>query len=92
MAVLENYYQKLLDEIDVRINGTRPWDIAIHNSRTFKRILFNGSLGLGESYMDGWFDCEQLDVFFDKIFKNGINYKVGAVPALFAQVRGRLFV
>ena len=90
MAVLENYYQKLLDEIDVRINGTRPWDIAIHNSRTFKRILFNGSLGLGESYMDGWFDCEQLDVFFDKIFKNGINYKVGAVPALFAQVRGRL--
>ena len=73
MAVLENYYQKLLDEIDVRINGTRPWDIAIHNSRTFKRILFNGSLGLGESYMDGWFDCEQLDVFFDKIFKNGIK-------------------
>ena len=90
MAVLEGYYQKLLDEVDVKINGTRPWDIAIKNSKMFRRILFNGSLGLGESYMDGWFDCEQLDVFFEKILRKGIDYKAGGIPAFSAMIRSRL--
>ena len=90
MAVLESYYQKLLDDIDVKINGARPWDIAIKNSKMFKRILLNGSIGLGESYMDGWFDCEQLDVFFEKILRKGIDYKVGGMPAFLTMVRSRL--
>ena len=90
MAVLESYYQKLLDDIDVKINGTRPWDIGIKNSKMFKRILLNGSIGLGESYMDGWFDCEQLDVFFEKILRKGIDYKVGGMPAFLTMVRSRL--
>ena len=90
MAVLESYYQKLLDDIDVKINGTRPWDIGIKNSKMFKRILLNGSIGLGESYMDGWFDCEQLDVFFEKILRKGIDYKVGGMPAFLAMIRSRL--
>jgi cyclopropane-fatty-acyl-phospholipid synthase len=90
MAVLEGYYQKLLDEVDVKINGTRPWDITIKNSKMLRRILFNGSLGLGESYMDGWFDCEQLDVFFEKILRKGIDYKAGGIPAFSAMIRSRL--
>ncbi len=90
MAVLESYYQKLLDDIDVKINGARPWDIAIKNSKMFKRILLNGSIGLGESYMDGWFDCEQLDVFFEKILRKGIDYKVRGMPAFLTMVRSRL--
>ena len=56
----------------------------------YKRILLNGSIGLGESYMDGWFDCEQLDVFFEKIIRKGIDYKVGGMPAFLTMVRSRL--
>ena len=46
---------------DIRIDGDRPWDMQVHREDTFPRIFAFGSLGMGESYMDGWWDCEQLD-------------------------------
>ncbi len=55
--------QTLRDQADIRINGDRPWDMQIHHPDTLNRIMARGSLGLGESYMDGWWDCQQLDAF-----------------------------
>ena len=46
---------------DIRINGSRPWDIQVHDRRFFSRVLASGTLGFGESYMDGWWDCNALD-------------------------------
>ncbi len=46
---------------DIVINGSRPWDIQVHNDRFFQRVLVDGNIGLGESYMDGWWDCDVLD-------------------------------
>jgi cyclopropane-fatty-acyl-phospholipid synthase len=51
----------LLSSADIRIDGRRAWDIRVHDERFFRRVLFDGSLGVGESYMDGWWDCEALD-------------------------------
>jgi cyclopropane-fatty-acyl-phospholipid synthase len=61
--------QKILEPSDVQLNGNKPWDIRIHNPSFYKRILSGGSLALGESYMDGWWDCESLDQFFERIFE-----------------------
>ncbi|PHM38086.1 cyclopropane fatty acyl phospholipid synthase [Xenorhabdus innexi] len=66
----------LLQEADIQINGKRPFDIQIKNPDFYKRVLRQGSLGLGESYMDGWWDCEQLDVFFYKILRAGLEHKI----------------
>ena len=66
--ILLDKYSKFLSSVDIEINGDRLWDIQVHDSDLFKSILFNGSLGLGESYMKGWFDCQRLDIFFEKIF------------------------
>ena len=46
---------------DIRMDGDRPWDMRVHREKTFPRFFAFGSLGMGESYMDGWWDCEQLD-------------------------------
>ena len=51
----------LFGEADVLINGARPWDIVVHDERFYRRVLADGSLGLGESYMDQWWDCEAID-------------------------------
>ena len=59
--------QKILARLDVQINGNRPWDIQVNNPDFFNRVLAGGSLALGESYMDGWWRCEALDQFFDRI-------------------------
>jgi cyclopropane-fatty-acyl-phospholipid synthase len=68
--------QKLFDYADVQINGDRPWDIQIHNPSFFERVLAGGSLALGESYMDGWWDCDALDQFFDKILSEKLDKRV----------------
>lgn len=30
-------------------------------------------MGLGESYMDGWWECERLDIFFSKVLRAGLE-------------------
>ena len=51
----------------IELNGKNPWDIQVHDERLYSRVLSRGSLGLGEAYMDGWFDVPQLDEFFTRI-------------------------
>jgi cyclopropane-fatty-acyl-phospholipid synthase len=66
---LKNYIQNTLAKADVQINGERPWDIQVHNEKFYPRVVIHGSLGLGEAYVDGWWNCSKLDEFFTKIFK-----------------------
>lgn len=64
---------ELLSRADVQVGGNRPWDISVHNEAFYARVIKEGSLGLGESYMDGWWDCPSLDQFFFKIFSAHID-------------------
>jgi cyclopropane-fatty-acyl-phospholipid synthase len=59
--------QEILSSAGITLNGDRPWDLQIRDERFYRRVLNEGSLGLGESYMDGWWECEELDVFFAKL-------------------------
>ncbi len=61
--------QDLLQTAGISINGQNPWDIHVHQEAFYQRVLSQGSLGLGVSYMDKWWDCDELDVFFEKILR-----------------------
>ena len=63
MADFKETVSTLLESVDIQVNGTRPFDIQVHNKLFYSRVLSGKSLGLGESYMDGWWDCEALDQF-----------------------------
>lgn len=65
--------QGLLEMAGISINGSEASDPVIHNDKFYKRVLAEGSLGLGESYMEGWWDCEALDTFFDKLLRAHIE-------------------
>ena len=65
--------EKLLEPSDVRLNGDRPWDIAVHNEDFYRRVLTHGTLGFGESYMDGWWDCPQLDECITRLDRSGVS-------------------
>lgn len=52
---------EILASADILVDGRRPWDIRVHDGRFYSRVLAEGTLGLGESYMDGWWDCDALD-------------------------------
>ena len=68
--------EELLRQADVRLNGDRSWDLRIHNDRLFSRLLCHGSLGLGEAYMDGWWDCERIDEFICRLMKAELNRRI----------------
>ncbi|MCX6808026.1 MAG: cyclopropane fatty acyl phospholipid synthase [Patescibacteria group bacterium] len=68
---------ELLASADIKINGNRAWDIQIHNPKLFARVLSKGTLGLGEAYMDGWWDCKALDQFIDKILRAQLDKVIG---------------
>ena len=67
MADFKKAVENLLATVDIQINGPRPWDIQIHNEGFYARVLSGGALGLGESYMDGWWDCEAVDQFMTRL-------------------------
>jgi cyclopropane-fatty-acyl-phospholipid synthase len=68
--------EELLSAAGIAINGNRACDIKVHNPALFKRILQEGSLGFGESYMDGWWDCERLDVLFTRVLQAGVDERL----------------
>ena len=65
--------QKLLASADILINGHRPWDIHVIDERLYNRIIWHGSLGLGEAYMDGWWETAALDRFFYRLLKADLD-------------------
>jgi len=75
----KDFLQSLLDEADVRLGGDRPWDIQVHDPRLYARLLSGGSMALGESYMDGWWDAEQLDETFNRILRSKLQRKVRSI-------------
>jgi cyclopropane-fatty-acyl-phospholipid synthase len=73
---VQEIVRQLLASADIAINGNRPWDIQVHNERLYRRVLRETELGLGESYMDGWWDCQALDECINRIFQANLDTKV----------------
>ncbi|MDB6059912.1 MAG: cyclopropane fatty acyl phospholipid synthase [Verrucomicrobiaceae bacterium] len=65
----EQQWRALTDRAGIEINGAHPWDMRINNPAAYDRIMVGRSLGLGESYMDGWWDSAELDEFFSRLFQ-----------------------
>ena len=63
----------LLAPTGIRIHGRQPWDIQVHRPRFYRRILTGWSLALGESYMDGDWDCEQLDELLTRLMRHDLD-------------------
>src|ERR1035437_1089244 len=77
---MKNTYKKITEEIlglaGVKINGNDPWDIQVHNDEFYRRAITEAELGVGESYMDGWWDAEQVDEFIYRILSAHLDEKI----------------
>ncbi len=88
----KQWIEKLLAIADIKINGSNPWDIQVKNPALYNRVLSQGSLGLGESYMDGWWECQELDQFFYRLFSANIPDQVKvSLPVIFGVIKAKLF-
>jgi cyclopropane-fatty-acyl-phospholipid synthase len=82
--------EQLLAVAGVSVGDQRPWDIQVHQPAMFSRVLAQGSLGLGESYMDGWWDCQRLDEFFFRILRARLDRMVGSWRDAFRMLKAKL--
>ena len=77
---MSNKYKKIAEELlelaGVKVNGSNSWDIRVYNEEFYKRVITEGELGIGESYMDGWWDAEKLDELIYKIDKAQLAVKI----------------
>lgn len=87
---LRKKVEDILGTADIRINGRRPWDIQVHNEQLYSRLIAKGSLGLGESYMEGWWDCDRLDQFFYRILQAGLDADISTLSDIFEVLKSKL--
>ncbi len=69
----EALIRSLLSRAGIAVGDEHPWDIRVHNRGFYSRLLRDGALGLGEAYMDEWWDCKALDEFFDRVLRAGLD-------------------
>lgn len=88
----KRFIEQQLVAADIRINGERPFDPKVHDERLYGRLIAKGTLALGESYMDGWWDAEALD---ELIYRLSVASVHDAFPkdlaVMWSALRGRLF-
>jgi cyclopropane-fatty-acyl-phospholipid synthase len=80
----------VLERAGVELDGARPWDPQVHDERVFARILRHGTLGVGESYMDGWWDCDRLDELVARVLRAGAGGSLLGWRDAVAVLRARL--
>jgi cyclopropane-fatty-acyl-phospholipid synthase len=93
MAVNNNHRQRIksmLASADILIGGDRPWDVRVHNEDIYARVAADGMLGVGEGYMDGWWECEQLDEMICKAFQADFHRQIRPLKYLLFTLGARL--
>ena len=89
---LRDIVQEILSPAGITINGDKPWDIRIKDDRFYRRVMSDGSLGLGEAYMDGWWESERLDDFFAKILPTQPEDKIKKNWGLLLRIFGEVIL
>ncbi len=96
-AVLEgrpaaDLVRELFAGAGVTVGGSNPWDPQVHDERLYARVLRDGTLGVGEAYVEGWWDCPALDQMIDRILRARLDMVVRESWVLLSQaIRARLF-
>ena len=69
------------------MDGPNPWDIQVHDGAFYRRALLHGSLGAGEAYMDGQWDCERIDEMLFRVFRASAQERMSSLRKLMAAMQ-----
>jgi cyclopropane-fatty-acyl-phospholipid synthase len=81
--------QALLEQAGITLGGNRPTDLIVHDERTYPRVFAHGSLGLGEAYMEGWWDVGDLPAFFARVLSSHVDDSLRTLDTLVAHLKAR---
>ena len=88
----EKVCSEILAAADVRLDGAREWDIQVRDSRFYDQVLKDGSLGFGEAYMAGLWDCAKVDECLFHIIRSRLEENVKPTWAMrWAVLKAKIF-
>jgi len=85
--------EELLASAGIQTDGGNPYDIKVNDARFYRRLIENGSLGVGEAYMEGWWDCDDLQELFNRVLRTGLDKHIrqNSLKYLMFGLRAKLF-
>jgi cyclopropane-fatty-acyl-phospholipid synthase len=75
---------------DIRIDGARDWDLRVHDERLWNRVLADGTLGLGEAYMDGWWDAPRVDQLVARAMRAAVDARLPSIREAWLALKARV--
>ena len=89
-ASAEAFLRDLLAKAGITINGSQPWDLQVRDPRAYERLLRHGSIGFGEAFMDGWLDCERVDLMAERVYRAALTEQFEVKTALLYALKVRI--
>jgi cyclopropane-fatty-acyl-phospholipid synthase len=86
----EAFFRNLLAKAGITINGDQPWDLQVREPRAYERVLRDGSIGFGEAFMEGWLDCERIDLMADRAYRAELSQQIDVNTAFLEALKVRL--
>ncbi|RDI98318.1 cyclopropane fatty acyl phospholipid synthase [Dyella solisilvae] len=81
----------LLELAGIHLDGPAPTDLRVHDERMFSRVFAHGTLGFGESYMEGWWDAEDLPGMFTRLLGARLDTELKSLDTLMTHMKARFF-
>ena len=81
-SVVPGVIQRMAALSGISFSGEQPWDLRINDPAFYQSVMRDGSLGLGETYMLGHWDCEQLDELFTRILSFDLDKQILSLTPL----------
>ena len=60
----------ILKKAGAELDGSNPWDPQLNNPDILNRLVSGGSIAIGESYMNGDWNCDRLDELVRRIHQS----------------------
>jgi cyclopropane-fatty-acyl-phospholipid synthase len=87
----KTFISDLLQRYDIQLGGQRPSDLTVYDDKLFDRVMTQGTLGLGEAYMDGWWEAPALDQFLYRLLVNNVKANLPIdFSLMWSMLRGKL--
>jgi len=82
--------RELFAKAGIEIGGGRSIDPRVLDSRFYSRVLAGGSLALGESYVDGWWEVDSLDDFIAQVIISGADSAIVPISTKVQILKSRI--
>ena len=90
MKSAESVIREIAVLADVQINGNRDWDIQVHNTQFYGRMLRDGSIAFGETYMDGWWDVKRIDDLMFRLLRADLEHRISPFKVIIPVLKSKL--